>query len=157
MQLHICLIFRSKKRQVMGGNAMTRLGIRSTWDAENNVLEFNIFFYVQVQLQLHTIYLRYTVIHISTIYWYFWPKLLSFAYPSTSKDGRGLKMHEKFEFVWLMCCYVKFGHSEKAKKIRNNHPYFWRTMWVASKKWEIVSNFCGQPRFIRTFRNWIVK
>ena len=44
MQLHICLIFRSKKRQVMGGNAMTRLGIRSTWDAENNVLEFNIFF-----------------------------------------------------------------------------------------------------------------
>ena len=46
MQLHICLIFRSKKRQVMGGNAMTRLGIRSTWDAENNVLEFNIFFYV---------------------------------------------------------------------------------------------------------------
>ena len=46
MQLHICLIFRSKKRQVMGGNAVTRLGIRSTWDAENNVLEFNIFFYV---------------------------------------------------------------------------------------------------------------
>ena len=48
MQLHICLIFRSKKRQVMGGNAMTRLGIRSTWDAENNVLEFNIFFYVHM-------------------------------------------------------------------------------------------------------------
>ena len=48
MQLHICLIFRSKKRQVMGGNAVTRLGIRSTWDAENNVLEFNIFFYVHM-------------------------------------------------------------------------------------------------------------
>ena len=72
MQLHICLIFRSKKRQVMGGNAVTRLGIRSTWDAENNVLEFDTFFYVCTSTYYVPTYLRYTaVIHISTIYWYF--------------------------------------------------------------------------------------
>ena len=42
----------------MGGNAMTRLGIRSIWDAENNVLEFNIFFLCMYKYKYN--YILYT-------------------------------------------------------------------------------------------------
>ena len=90
MQLHICLIFRSKKRQVMGGNAVTRLGIRSTWDAENNVLEFNIFFlcmykYILCTYKIHCRSYLHNILVLLT-------KVVVIRLSiDLSKDGKGLK------------------------------------------------------------------
>ena len=42
--------------------------------------------------------------------------------------------------------WVKFRYSEKATKIWNNLPFFWRYSHSASKIWMIVSNFFGLLR-----------
>ena len=103
--MHICLIFRSKKRQVMGGNAVTRLGIRSTWDAENNVLEFNIFFLCTIYKYILCTYLF--KIHCSHSYLHNILVLLtkvvvirlSIDLKGWQRSQKKQKMHEKFEFV----------------------------------------------------------
>ena len=102
--MHICLIFRSKKRQVMGGNAMTRLGIRSTWDAENNVLEFNIFFLCMYKYYVPKIHCRSYLHSILVLLTKVVVIRLSNHRPQRMAEvSKEANIHGKFDYIRLMC------------------------------------------------------